>query len=72
MKQNLLNEAANETAQVNNQVNNSNNKEMNNTINFSSVLGESAVAHTATVDEKVVNDLFHAFMEIPQVVSVRF
>ena len=72
MEENLLKEAANGAAQVNNQVNNSNNKEMNNTINFSSVLGESAVAHTATVDEKVVNDLFHAFMEIPQEVSVRF
>ena len=45
---------------------------MNNTINFLSVLGEGAVAKTAVVDQQVVNDLFHAFMEIPQEVMVSF
>lgn len=51
-------------------VNDTNN--MNDFIDFSSVLGESAVAKTATVDQQVVNDLFHAFMEIPQEVVVSF
>ena len=66
-------EAVNETA--NNEENNTNitNSNMdNNIINFSSVLGEGAVAKTATVDQKVVNDLFNAFMEIPQEVVVSF
>ena len=45
---------------------------MKNIINFRNVMGESAVAHTATVDQQVVNDLFHAFMEIPQEVMVSF
>lgn len=64
-------EAVNETA--NNEVNNHlNNNNMNNIINFASVLGEGAVAKTATVDQKVVNDLFNAFMEIPQEVVVSF
>ena len=45
---------------------------MNNTINFASVLGEGAVAKTAVVDQQVVNDLFNAFMEIPQEVVVNF
>lgn len=63
--------AVNETA--NNEVNNHlNNNNMNNTINFASVLGEGAVAKTAVVDQQVVNDLFHAFMEIPQEVVVSF
>lgn len=64
-------EAVNETANngVNNHLNNNN---MNNTINFSSVLGEGAVAKTAVVDQQVVNDLFQAFMEIPQEVVVSF
>lgn len=61
---------------VANKVNNSNtnnlNNDMNKIIDFSNVLGEAAVAHTATVDQKVVKDLFNAFMEIPQEVSVRF
>ena len=64
-------EAVNETA--NNEVNNHlNNNNMNNTINFSSVLGEGAVAKTAVVDQQVVNDLFQAFIEIPQEVVVSF
>ena len=64
-------EAVNETAknEVNNHLNNNN---MNNTINFASVLGEGAVAKTAVVDQQVVNDLFNAFMEIPQEVVVSF
>ena len=45
---------------------------MNNIIDFSSLLGEGTVAKTATVDQKVVNDLFNAFMEIPQEVMVSF
>lgn len=59
---------------VDNEANNSNsnNNMNNNIINFSNVWGEGTVAHTATVDQLVVNDLFHAFMEIPQEVSVRF
>ena len=51
-------------------VNDTNN--MNDFIDFSSVLGEGAVAKTATVDQKVVNDLFNAFMAIPQEVVVSF
>ena len=65
--------AVNETAHSNNDVNNFNSTNiMNDTIDFSSVLGEGAVAKTATVDQKVVNDLFNAFMEIPQEVVVSF
>ena len=59
--------AANEAAPANNLVNN--NME---TINFSIALGEAAVAQTASVDHQVVNDLSHAFMEIPQEVVVTF
>ena len=51
---------------------NQNNENMNNVINFSSVCGEETVAQTATVDQQVVNDLFNAFMTIPQEVVVRF
>lgn len=58
---------------VANEANNSNsNNNMNNIINFSNVWGEGTVAHRATVDQQVVNDLFHAFMEIPQEVVVTF
>jgi hypothetical protein len=64
-------EAVNETANI--EVNNFNTTNiMNDIIDFSSVLGEGAVAKTATVDQQVVNDLFHAFMEIPQEVMVSF
>ena len=63
------------SAAVNN-VNNSNSTNsdntMNNIINFASVWGEAAVTVTAQVDQQVVNDLFHAFMEIPQEVVVTF
>lgn len=45
---------------------------MNNIIDFSNVCGNVMVAQNTTVDQQVVNDLFHAFMEIPQEVSVRF
>ena len=62
-----------DAANANNEANNTfNNNNMNNTIDFTSVLGEGAVAKTATVDQKVVNDLFNAFMEIPQEVVVSF
>ena len=65
--------AVNETAHANNDVNNFNSTNiMKDTIDFSSVLGEGAVAKTATVDQQVVNDLFNAFMEIPQEVVVSF
>lgn len=58
---------------VANEVNNSNsNNNMNNIIDFSNVWGEGAVAHTAVVDQQVVNDLFNAFMEIPQEIVVKF
>lgn len=60
-------DAVNETANTK-----TNSNIMNNMIDFTSVWGEGTVAHTATVDQQVVNDLFHAFMEIPQEVSVRF
>ena len=66
--ENIL-KAVNETAHVNN-INSTN--IMNEIIDFSSVLGEGAVAKTATVDQQVVNDLFNAFMEIPQEVVVSF
>jgi len=49
-----------------------NNQNMNNIIDFSSVCGEGTVAQTATVDQQVVNDLFNAFMTIPQEVIVKF
>ena len=67
--------AAIEAANANNEVIISNKtiSEMkNNSIDFSSVWGEAAVAATAKVDQQVVNDLFHAFMEIPQEVVVTF
>ena len=70
--ENIL-KAVNETAHANNDVNNFNTTNiMNDFIDFSSVLGEGAVAKTATVDQQVVNDLFNAFMEIPQEVVVSF
>ena len=62
------------TPAVENEVKNpvENNKNMNNIIDFASVCGEGAVAQTATVDQQVVNDLFNAFMTIPQEVVVKF
>ena len=49
------------------------NKDMNNNIiDFTSVCGEESVAQTAKVDQQVVNDLFNAFMDIPQEVTVKF
>ena len=70
--ENIL-KAVNETAHANNDVHNFNTTNiMNDFIDFSSVLGEGAVAKTATVDQQVVNDLFNAFMEIPQEVVVSF
>lgn len=72
MNQNNFEPAAIE-ATANNQVNNSNsNNNMNNIIDFSNVWGEGTVVHTASVDQKVVKDLFNAFMEIPQEVVVKF
>ena len=66
-------EAVNEAAKIEvNNINKTNSNMDNNFIDFSSVLGESTVAKTATVDQQVVNDLFQAFMEIPQEVVVSF
>ena len=45
---------------------------MNKIINFASVLGESAVAHTATVDQQVVTDLINVFKDAPQEVIMKF
>ena len=70
MQNNLV--AAIEAAPANNHVNNSNTNSMNNFIDFGNVMGEAIVTHTATVDEHVVNDLFNAFMEIPQEIVVKF
>ena len=66
----MSNEAINPVVEneVNNQVNN--NQKMNNIIDFASVWGKEAAAPTETVDQQVVNDLFHAFMSIPQEVTV--
>lgn len=60
-------DAANETANTK-----TNSTIMNNTIDFANVWGEDTVTATANVDQQVVNDLFHAFMEIPQEVVVKF
>ena len=60
-------DAANETANTK-----TNSTIMNNTIDFANVWGEDTVTATAKVDQQVVNDLFHAFMEIPQEVVVSF
>ena len=49
-----------------------NNIDMNNIIDFSSVCGEGIVAQTASVDQQVVNDMFNAFLSIPQEVIVKF
>ena len=57
---------------VETEVTNNNTQNMNNFIDFTSVCGEESVAQTATVDQKVVNDLFNAFMSIPQEVTVKF
>jgi hypothetical protein len=54
------------------EVTNNNTQNMNNFIDFTSVCGEESVAQTAKVDQQVVNDLFNAFMNIPQEVIVKF
>lgn len=46
--------------------------DMNNNIDFSSVCGEEVVATTATIDQKVVNEMFKAFMAMPSSVVVKF
>ena len=68
----MSNEAINPVVEneVNNQVNN--NQKMNNIIDFACVCGEGTVAQIAIVDQQVVNDLFNAFMTIPQEVVVKF
>ena len=45
---------------------------MNQIIDFTSVCGNVMVAQNTTVDQQVVNDLFNAFMTIPQEVVVKF
>ena len=72
MSNNNFNTTAIEAAAANNQVTNNNAIIMNNIIDFSNVWGEGAVAHTVTIDQQVVEDLFHAFLEIPQEVVVKF
>ena len=57
---------------VETEVTNNNTQNMNNFIDFTSVCGEESVAQTAKVDQQVVNDLFNAFMNIPQEVIVKF
>lgn len=64
--------AAIEAVPANNQVNNSNTNIMNNIINFGNVMGESAVAHTATVDPQVVTDLINVLKDAPQEVTMKF
>lgn len=60
-------DAVNETANTK-----TNSTIMNNTIDFASVWSEDTVTATAKVDQQVVKDLFHAFLEIPQEVVVSF
>lgn len=64
----------NKITNVGNEVNpiSSNNNTMSNVIDFSSVCGEGTVAKHTAVDPQVVNDLFQAFLEIPQEVVVSF
>lgn len=64
----------NKITNVGNEVNpiSSNNNNMSNVIDFSSVCGEGTVAKHTAVDQQVVNDLFQAFLEIPQEVVVSF
>ena len=57
---------------VENNFSNNNNKGMIYKMDLTSVCGEEAVAQTAKVDQQVVNDLFNAFMNIPQEVIVKF
>ena len=45
---------------------------MKNIINFRNVMGESAVAHTATVDQQVVTDLINVIKDVPQGVTMKF
>ena len=45
---------------------------MNKIINFGNVMGESAVAHTATVDQQVVTDLINVIKDVPQGVTMKF
>ena len=45
---------------------------MNNIIDFSSVLGESAVTHKAAVDQQVVADLINTLKNAPQEVTMKF
>jgi hypothetical protein len=45
---------------------------MNKIIDLASGLGESAVAHTATVDQQVVTDLINVFKDAPQEVIMKF
>lgn len=49
-----------------------NEKIMNEKIDFSSVCGEEVVATTATIDQKVVSEMFKAFMAMPSSVVVKF
>ncbi len=56
----------------NSNTSNLNKKDMEKIIDFSKVLGESAVAHTATVDQQVVTDIINALKDTPQEVTMKF
>lgn len=49
-----------------------NEKIMNEKIDFSSVCGEEVVATTATIDQKVVSEMFKAFLAKPSSVVIQF
>lgn len=75
MKEFTKNATSNEIANTTNNANVTNETDSimcKNQIDFSSVCGEGIVTPTAKVDQQVVNDLFQAFLEIPQEVVVSF
>ena len=66
-------EAKNNIPAVENQVKNTtNNIEDMNKIDFSKVYGEETVTKTTAVDQKEVNRLFNAFINLPSSVEVKF
>ena len=75
MKELIKNATSNEIANTTNNTNVTNETDSimcRNQIDFSSVCGEGIVTQTAKVEQQVVNDLFQAFLEIPQEVVVSF
>lgn len=65
-------EIDNVAAEATTNLTDNNSEDMIYSMNLAGVCGEAPVAQTATVDQQVVNDLFNAFMAIPQEVVVRF